>query len=1080
MSHFVMFESYKVVTMENQLLLENQVYDLTCNLLRKSQKLTTSPEKRRMKLLNQMIQDSNAKTLITNITDQLYRSSSDAKIADQMVFLMKHYGTPSFLPISDLIGFKLFEHLGKTYPSFFVKQLKKEIRKQIDPVLFKMKKGVALNLNHLGEAVLGETEAKRRLEQYLLDLENPALTCISVKVSTLYSQINLVAFEETLHVLKERLRILYRKAGTKFVYLDMEEYKDLDLTVALFKEVLSENEFINSSHGIALQSYLPESFDILKSLTSWALERSQTPIHVRIVKGANLAMEKVESSLRGWPQAPFEHKWQTDANFKKMITFALTPEHMKAVRIGIGSHNLFDIAYSMLIAKRRNVRPRFEMLEGMAEPMQRALKSRGEEILVYSPEVSEKDFQFAVGYLLRRLDENTGPENFLRHIFNLKIQSEAFEKQASHFRKSFRQINHISSEKRRSQNRLQESYEKKEPFTNEPDTDFSLAENRTWIKRIYEEWKNKDINFYQKVSLDDLKNVLGMAKTWKFKTQVLKKAAALFRENRAQLIGAMIAESKKVAEEADIEVSEAIDFIEYYRQNPFEIEPKGTILVAPPWNFPCSIPTGSITAALVAGNAVLFKPAPETVFIGSLIANLFWQAGIPKETLQFIPCNDDPEGSFLVQNVAAVVLTGATETARKMMQMRPSLDLIAETGGKNTMIITALSDRDLAISDLLKSAFGHAGQKCSACSLAILEKEVYDDPLFLRQLQEATLSLKTGSQWEKDVKIPPLIRPFKIPPLEEGESWLVEPKIRAPDLITAGIKMGVKKASFTHQTELFGPILGLMRANDLPHAIELANSTPYGLTAGLHSLDTREHHYWKNRIIAGNLYINRTITGAIVGRQPFGGTKASSFGPGAKAGGPNYVLQMGKVKEPLCHKQGPLSPSLIPLISSSDLSEEEMKIWKKAAGSYAYYANELKKPYDPSQLLGQDNFFYHVPYEHMIFRIEEGDSPLHIFQVIAAAVAAKTPLFISSYAPFPFHKIQVEAEKEFFERVANNNFTRLRLLHKPSEKLMEVAAAKGIYIIYSKPFLNGRFELLHYLREVSLSINTHRYGYLAN
>lgn len=1061
--------------MENQELIEKEVIELTINLLEKSKKLSSRSEKSRMRLLHQLIQDTNAKTLITNITDQLYRSSSDKRTADQMMFLMKQYGIPPFLPLTDAIGFKLFELLGKTYPTFFVKQLKKEIKKQIDPVLFKPRQDVTLNLNHLGEAVLGEQEAKRRFEQYLLDLENPSINCISVKISTLYSQINLVAFAETLAILKDRLRKLYRKAGKKTVYLDMEEYKDLDLTVATFQEVLSEPEFNQASHGIALQSYLPESFEILQSLTNWAKQRSDIPIQVRIVKGANLAMEKIESSLRDWPQAPFDHKWQTDANFKKMVTFALTAENIKAARIGIGSHNLFDIAYSLILAKRQNVKVRFEMLQGMAEPMQRTLRSIGEEVLIYSPEASEKDFQYAVAYLLRRLDENTGPENFLRHIFGLKVGSEAFEAQAQNFKSSFHKMKTISSDRRREEKKQSEEF-----FQNEADTDFSLPKNRQWIKEIYKKWETKNIDYSHRASLNELKTALEKAKTWKFKSAILKKAADLFRENRDQLIGAMIAESKKVAEEADTEISEAIDFIEYYRRTPFELTPKGKILIAPPWNFPCSIATGCIAAALVAGNAVLFKPAPETVYIGSIVAELFWQAGVPRETLQFVPCHDEPEGSFLVQNVDAVVLTGATETARLMLKMRPGLDLMAETGGKNAMIITAMSDRDLAISDLIKSAFGHAGQKCSACSLAILEKEVYDDPAFLRQLEDATRSLITGSQWKKEVKVPPLIRPFKVPPLDEGESWLVEPKILAPDLITPGIKMGVKKGSFTHQNELFGPILGVMRAENLQHAIELANSTPYGLTSGLHSLDRREHHYWQNTIVAGNLYINRTITGAIVRRQPFGGTKASSFGPGAKAGGPNYVLQMGHLLDSPCSKQAPLSPALIPLLSSKDLSEEEMKVFKKAALSYAYYANELKKPRDVSQVLGQDNFFYHVPLAPMILRIEEGDKPLHIFQVIAAAAAAKTPLIISSYAPFPFHNIQIETYEQFLEKVSQNNYTRIRLLNYPSEKLLEMAANQGIYLIYSKPFLNGRFELLHYLREVSLSINQHRYGYLAN
>ena len=380
--------------------------------------------------------------------------------------------------------------------------------------------------------------------------------------------------------------------------------------------------------------------------------------------------------------------------------------------------------------------------------------------------------------------------------------------------------------------------------------------------------------------------------------------AHALRKSRADLIGAMVADTGKIISEADVEVSEAIDFAEYYRRNAVEVhalhdiewQAKGVILVAPPWNFPCSIPAGGILAALAAGNSVIFKPAPEAVFVGWILAQAFWEAGVPQDLLQFFTCADEPVGSSLIQDprIDSIVLTGATATARLFLEKRPGLDLSAETGGKNAMIITALADRDLAIKDLLQSAFGHSGQKCSACSLAICEAEVYDDPHFRQALCEAAASLCVGSPWNLTTKVNPLIRiPNSIlmkglTTLEAGEEWLLAPKAdpHNPQLWSPGIKLGVTPESFTYRNELFGPVLGVMRADNLAHALHLANGTPYGLTAGLHSLDEREHMYWIEHIEAGNCYINRGITGAIVQRQPFGGCKQSSFGPGAKAGGP--------------------------------------------------------------------------------------------------------------------------------------------------------------------------------------------------
>ena len=245
------------------------------------------------------------------------------------------------------------------------------------------------------------------------------------------------------------------------------------------------------------------------------------------------------------------------------------------------------------------------------------------------------------------------------------------------------------------------------------------------------------------------------------------------------------------------------------------------------------------------------------------------------------------------------------ETARLFLGWRPDLTLFAETSGKNAIIVTSLADRDQAIRDLVRSAFGHNGQKCSAASLAICEAEVYDDPDFRRQLRDAAASLDVGSAWELTSRITPLTQPpgaalrRALTVLDEGEEWLLEPRPAAdnPQLWSPGIKLGVRPGLFFHRTECFGPVLGLMRAEDLDQAIELANATPFGLTSGIQTLDDREIARWVDRIEAGNLYVNRPITGAIVGRQPFGGWKASSVGPGAKAGGPNYVLQLARWRQ---------------------------------------------------------------------------------------------------------------------------------------------------------------------------------------
>ena len=332
----------------------------------------------------------------------------------------------------------------------------------------------------------------------------------------------------------------------------------------------------------------------------------------------------------------------------------------------------------------------------------------------------------------------------------------------------------------------------------------------------------------------------------------------------------------------------------------------GTVLVAGPWNFPYAIPANGVLSALAAGNAVVLKPAPEAVATAAELVAQLHRAGLPTDVVQLVRCPDDDVGRHLVTHpaVATVVLTGAYDTARLFLDWKPSLPLLAETSGKNALVVTGGADTDLATADLVRSAFGHAGQKCSAASLAILDAEVHDDPHFLERLADAVRSIRVGPSTDPATMMGPLIHPPEGPlrraltRLEPGERWLVEPRpLDGGDrLWSPGVKVGVEPGSWFHRTECFGPVLGVMRAADLDEAIALQNATDYGLTGGLHSLDPDEIAHWLARVEVGNAYVNRHTTGAVVGRQPFGGWKRSSVGPGAKTGGPGDVLRFVRAR----------------------------------------------------------------------------------------------------------------------------------------------------------------------------------------
>jgi RHH-type transcriptional regulator, proline utilization regulon repressor / proline dehydrogenase / delta 1-pyrroline-5-carboxylate dehydrogenase len=1166
---------------------EKKAIDLAAQMLREATRIQTQKEKTMQRELARMMVDPRGKAFTMTMTDECFRSHRPPRIASQMIYLLHQFGIPRYLSFFKRLQLALFKEIGSYFSYALVPISTMVLRRATSTVILpgehralarhmqlRRQQGVRLNINHLGEAILGEKEAKHRLSVYLHDFSDKDIDYISVKISTIYSQINLLGWEETLEILATRLRELYRAAiahpfthidGTKsakFVNLDMEEYRDLQLTKDLFKKVLDEPEFLNYSAGIVLQAYLPDSHEIQKEITEWAKKRRQrggANVKIRIVKGANLAMEQFEASLRDWPQAPYKTKIEVDANYKRMVTYGCHPENADAVHLGIGSHNLFDIAYAMLLREEEHVQGQisFEMLEGMADHIRRVVQRLTGGILLYCPTATKEDFQSAVGYLVRRLDENTGPENFLRHTFGLKPDTPEWRHQADLFVKACEEMKTASTTPRREQNRFlpPEPLAVHAVFRNEADTDFSLKANRDWALEIVKAWKDKVISpiplviggkeiyhptakeegegydpsfpskplyHYSLATWEEIDDALKHAKafepTWAHtsvekRCQLLAQAAQKLREKRGDLIGVMMADGGKIILEADVEVSEAIDFADYYLRTMHTMnacsditwKPKGTILVAPPWNFPVSIPAGGIFAALVAGNCVLFKPAPESVLSGWILIQTLWEAGIPKEALQFINCADDPEGSRLIADprLNCVILTGATSTAKLFLKLRPNLDLAAETGGKNAMIITGMADRDLAIKDLLQSAFGHSGQKCSATSLAILEAEVYDDPHFRELFKDAVKSLKVGSPWNLSSKVIPLIRSpnetlyrgFTV--LDPGETWLVKPEQDAhnPNLWSPGVKLGVKEGSFMHQTELFGPVLGVMRAKNLEHALQLANGTPYGLTSGIHSLDARERKIWMEHIEAGNCYVNRGTTGAIVRRQPFGGTKASSFGPGAKAGGPNYVHQFAHpTQASLPSDKAPLSDAVNQLshfLSKLNLSAEELGIWYVSISNYAFWAKRFAIDHDPSKIVGQDNFLRYRPHKHMALKIQKNDPSLDILRAIAAALSVDvfltiswcqetSPLFIHDQwkhlsSRLTFHE---EPEEQFLQKVQAGNFKRIRLLSAPSESLLQVASQSATYLNSTPVLASGHFELLHYLREISFSIDYHRYGNL--
>jgi len=1048
---------------------------------------------------------------------------------------------PSFLPLPLRAAIRLGAFAAPIAPAIVVPAARAALRamvrhlivdatdRKLGPAIERIRggEGVRLNVNLLGEAILGKKEAARRLAGTRKLLMRSDVDYVSIKVSSTVAPHTPWAFEEAVADAAAALRPLYRVArqGRKFLNLDMEEYKDLDLTLAVFMRILDEPEFRDLEAGIVLQAYLPDALAAMMRLQDWAAARvadGGAPIKVRVVKGANLPMERVDADIHDWPLATWESKQATDASYKAVLDYALRPEHTAHVRIGVAGHNLFDIALAWLLAERRQVTSGIdvEMLLGMATAQAAVVRRTVGSILLYTPVVHPQEFDVAIAYLIRRLEEGASAENFMSAVFDLDTDAGLFARERDRFLASLAAMPTEVPAAHRVQDRTVEpAASPVVGFENTPDSDPAIAANRDWAGSILSRMERSALGLEtaethvlaDEAAVDAaVAAAVAAGEAWRAlgaagRAVILHRAGDILERRRGDLIEVMGSECGKVVEQSDPEVSEAIDFAHYYAKQGRRLDdvdgatftPARLTIVTPPWNFPVAIPAGSTLAALAAGSPVIIKPARQARRSGAVMVEALWEAGVPREVLTYVQLDGRALGERLVAHpsVERVVLTGSYETAQLFRSFRADLPLLAETSGKNAVIVTPSADLDLAAKDVAFSAFGHAGQKCSAASLVILVGSVGSSDRFRGQLVDAVTSLEVGLPWQAATRVGPLIGPADgkllraLTTLEPGQHWLVEPQKLDADgaLWRPGIRDGVRAGSEFHLTEYFGPVLGVMTAATLDEAIDLVNAIDYGLTSGLHSLDDGEIQTWMRRVEAGNAYINRGTTGAIVQRQPFGGWKKSVVGAGTKAGGPNYLTGFGTWADaaPVAARTRPdaFASAALAAVPSDD------RPWLSAAlaSDASAWNDEFGVARDASGLESEQNVFRYAPVPVTV-RVESAPD-VALVRAVAAGVRAGAEIAVSSAeALTPAVRAwlegsgvsaRVDGAASWTRRAAAlaRSGGRVRLLGGSAADFAEAVGGSPAVALFDNPVVTaGRIEMLPFLREQAVSITAHRFG----
>ena len=758
------------------------------------------------------------------------------------------------------------------------------------------------------------------------------------------------------------------------VTFDLEHFEYHDLTYQIFKDLLLLPPYRHLERvGIVVQAYLRPSQKVLQDLAEWSQKRAQAgggqSVKIRLVKGAYWDFETIHANQTGFVCPVFHEKWMSDVNYERCCDVLVQASPF--LRASLASHNIRSLSYGLVTAQKAKVPCRVEMLYGMSNSVRKALVDLGVGVSVYSP---VGPLLTGMAYLARRILENASQGSFLRQSQgNLSLTQRQMllqDPQIDPQTQKKRPWPPLPIKRYQPQSPTMLT----EVFQNEPLINWSVACHRQDVQEALERLKSREqkvdslrgsekdktspwlslnpsspdlcVGALDQASVSDVKTAVSQAQkaflSWSEtkiseRAEILLKAAHLLRCQKSDLIALMMHESGKPLIEADADVAEAIDFIEAYARDAFyfhqnhtswSFKGRGVAAVISPWNFPLAILTGNVVSSLMAGNTVVMKPAEQSPLMGQRLWQILQEAGVPKDVVHLITGGADVAQALLAEEAVRVIqFVGSTPVGLDIYESyNTHKTLITEMGGKNALIVDEDAHPDDVIDIVLKAAFGFAGQKCSALDRLILVGSDQAHEKLLSRLVEAAAALKVGPPDDFGNTYGPVIDQKAYDRLQaliqdcheaSGVSVLLDgrPTAKAQSQTGYFLRPTILKVSDFQEAcwrlEFFGPVLAVATVKTLSEALSLANDSLWALTAGL---ITRHPHHRHLPLQAGDVYIDRAQTGAVVKRQPFGGYRLSGTGP--QAGGSDYLWRLFELS-PRDSVSEPEAQALVAMIRKS-------------------------------------------------------------------------------------------------------------------------------------------------------------------